>query len=326
MGLEFNTRGVGMIVLALFLLVVIGMGYNNATASGFSNTALVNSCTSLNCPMYGNQNPCSANSHYCYANNTISILNPNSPVTYLISGDILGFIGSFSAAPQGSSTFQYVSACIAETGSGANVVSFYCNTNSTVHWGGTGTLDTPFNATSNAGNESDWSIRGYLPSNPSQVGYLTIYGVYWKNGTSLTFKNGQGSVVGSVTCPNALTHSVSYCLAQAWQGTSATLGNTLALFGFLAGIILLILSLGIGGSAEILTAGFSWSENAQGTRLIQTAGITLLAFIPLYSEFGTWITDTNLGFTGGGVLMTFLILGLLFFGIFEQTTSGTAGS
>ena len=315
-----------MIVFALFFLVGIGIFYNNAVSAGFANTAIVNSCSSLNCPSYGNQNPCTLNPQNCYANKTISIVNPNSPFTYLVSGDLLGFIGSFtggSGTGVGQASVHTVALyCKTVSGSGISITAFTCDRSSS-----TADANYPYpiyNATS-SGNSSIWYVVGFQGKNnvevlPLQNAPFTFYGGYFANNT----------VINSVTAGQSftchLTGTENYCLVPLPQPSSVNLGNVFTFMAFINGIVLLIVGLGLSLSAQVVATGFSFGSNAQGTRLAEAGGMALLIFAPSYSEFGTWLTDTDLGFTGGGILLTFIIFGLIFFGIYEQTTSGTAGS
>jgi hypothetical protein len=79
----------------------------------------------------------------------------------------------------------------------------------------------------------------------------------------------------------------------------------------IVGLILFLVGLGINltaggtvfGSGTNLGAGV----NAQGTRLAQTLGISLMAYTPLYSEFSSWFTS---GYLPNGLDGTIGVVGI----------------
>ena len=316
--MKFNATGVGLIVFGLALLIIPGVMYNNFTSSGFVNIQPTTSCTQLNCPAYPTVNPCSTQSN-CQLQ-VPSLINPNSPFTYLVDGNLLGFIGSFSSTTSQASNPFIFATCDNQTGAGSYINSFSCN--GATFNSNRGDLPLPtFNITSSAGNQSIWYATGIAEANnaalvPTQFTSFTFYGSYFANGTAVP------GITQTITCrvfaPN------HYCLFQLTAPSQANLSNSLSFLGFIIGIILFILSLGIGFSGQALTVGFSFRSNSQGTRLAQTMGMTLLIFSFSFSEFGSWMSS-SLGW-GFGSLILFVTFGLIFFGAFSQTTTGTAGT
>jgi hypothetical protein len=84
-------------------------------------------------------------------------------------------------------------------------------------------------------------------------------------------------------------------------------------FGFLAGVILLVVGLGVqigfGG-------GVSAGSNEQGTRLAQALGIGLIIWSFLYSQFSTWFTSGFLPYALDGALgiVSVIVSGMFFVG------------
>lgn len=96
-------------------------------------------------------------------------------------------------------------------------------------------------------------------------------------------------------------------------------GALTLVIAWVAGIILFIGGLGInlyaGGS--ILGSGTSAGVgiNPQGTRLMQVMGIGLIIWIPIYSEFSSWINSTIFP-NGLNIVVEFLMLAIPFIGLF----------
>lgn len=94
---------------------------------------------------------------------------------------------------------------------------------------------------------------------------------------------------------------------------------------FIGGAMIFLLSSGITfgftGSFFGSGGGIRAGTNSQGSRLGQAIGLFLLVWIPLYSEFGAWVTSGLLGSTGLEALMLFIIYGGGFFGTFWQILS-----
>lgn len=217
----------------------------------------------------------------------------------------------------------------------------------------------PMNATSNGGNNSQWNIIGCklvkanypcqltnTRTNPgssfqswfgntiigasstnfnSQMGF---YGIYVKNGTTLTGTAGCTIYFSVSACRNLMpwlfyqfptfkcpsTASVYnininkttyYCLLPTVnQNTSTTsLPNSFSALSFLFGVVLFFAGLGI--SLTAATIGFT--IDGQGTKLAQVFGLGILVWSFVFGEFGSWLTALpfNLGDIG---FVTFTIM------------------
>jgi hypothetical protein len=94
-------------------------------------------------------------------------------------------------------------------------------------------------------------------------------------------------------------------------GTALQAGFLTPFLAIIVGLILFLVGLGINlqaggsifGSGTTLGAGV----NPQGTRLAQTLGMALMAYVPLYSEFSSWFTS---GFLPNGLDGTIGVIGL----------------
>lgn len=311
-----------LIIFALFILVAGGVIYNNFSNSGMSTPQPVSSCNGYVCPAFPALNPCAV-----YTNcslQTVSFLNPNSPFSYIFAGDISGFLSSFTNAPQ-SQGLNALSVCITpQTGTGFTFL--HCTASSWSIAGppiqqypivscnlggqyGTGfnatAASSPYTTTSGQANTTTWTIQGCAPlskqnTNPStNYAFLQILGDYsGKNGSiALTRYNpGLADVLSS-------------------SGNGINIGT---FFGFVSGIILFVMSFGIGFAAGAFSNSFQFSSNEAGTRLAQTLGLGLLIWSPMFSEFGTWFNVFTLGLS---TIVSLLITIVFFFGIYWQILS-----
>ncbi|MDE1824737.1 MAG: hypothetical protein KGH74_05605, partial [Candidatus Micrarchaeota archaeon] len=111
-------------------------------------------------------------------------------------------------------------------------------------------------------------------------------------------------------------------------GSPVSFGAFTPIVTFLIGVIFFFMGLGInftmGGS--ILGSGttFGAGSNRQGTKLFQVLGLGLLVWSIFYSEFATWFTSSLLpyGFDGPTGIISVLLTGLFFFGVYEWATTG----
>lgn len=102
-----------------------------------------------------------------------------------------------------------------------------------------------------------------------------------------------------------------------------TVGSVLL---WITGIILFIVASGINftisGGIFGTGAGLGAGVNRQGTKFAQILGLSLVAFIPLYSEFDSWFTSGILpnGLDGISGIISILITGIFFGGVMWQAT------
>lgn len=319
-----------LIMIPLLLLIGVGAFANNLAASGMQPTPDSSSCTSLNCPAY-EPTACNASVSNCNftSSTSFSVLSPNSPFTYIFSGDLSGFLSSFTNSNGQSQSLNALSVCETPE-AGKNITFLHCTSSS---WGikgppyqqypivscnMQGAMGLGFNATSSGSaqttpsgqaNFSTWTITGCAPANSqntnplNQTGFLQIQADYAGANGSMTltrYEPGLADIIGS-------------------GGTSL---NLLSFFGFLIGIILFVMSFGIGfgGGANVVGSGpsFQFSANSQGTRLAQVFGIGLMLYAPIYSEFSSWIF--TLGF-GVGAMISLIIPAMFFVGLYWQMES-----
>lgn len=317
-------------MIPLFLLIGIGVISNNMQANGLSTTNDNSNCTSLNCPAYLPTACFNSVSNCNFTTSTrFSFLDPNSPFTYLFSGDIAGFLGSFTNQNGQSNSLNALSLC--STPQTGKIITFLhctssswgikgppyqqypivsCNFNTGSGLGFNATASSePVTTVSGQANFTTWTVSGCAPANLqntnplNQTGFLIIQADYAGTNGSITltkYNPGLTDIVGS-------------------SGTGL---NVFTFLGFVIGIILFIMSFGIGfgGGASVLGSGpsFQFSSNAQGTKLAQTLGIGLLIFTPIYSEFSSWIF--TLGF-GIGTIVSTIIFVMFFFGLYWQLES-----
>jgi hypothetical protein len=324
--MSFNQRGIGMMVFSLAVLVIIGVMYNNFTSSGaFTNPNPSGNCNgaspSINCAQFPTVLPCNIPAN-CKLQ-TPNFLNQQSPFTYLIQGNLIGFVSSFSAV-NFTSTNGYLqfSLCKANQGSGNHITSFACY-GSISGWGcfmfGNGFgQGGPLNLSSTTGNNSIYTITGYMWQTYPSINC---------NFEGVPLVRGYASAFANYTVFNATYYTVkSYNSANFVVGGNPGAQSNLAMFiGFAIGIILLILSLGIGFTIPVPTSQASIVSNPQGTRMVQVIGFGLVSWIPLFSEFSAWINPNVLGL-GLDVVVLFGLTGLFFVGAWDQFSTGGGGS
>ena len=289
-----STHPMELIMFPLILLIVVGIPTNMLGQSGLQTTptfqttypctvgpdsSIIN-YTNGACSMIAQTNPsgCASNLSSCslLALNIKDIFQSNSPFTYLIHLNIIGFFGSmFSSnngqASNGITQLQY---CTANQGSGSSITAFYCEEGS-----GVGCFIYPaglyYNATSNSGNQSNWSIEGYQYDSPDCNSGFTNNTVYVLQ-------------YGYYTAYNATYYTLHFSNLAA---STANLPNMFAVVGWILGIALLFMGFGWNVTVSTLIAGGSFGINQQGTKLAQAFGIALFTWSFVYSEFGFWLTD-----------------------------------
>ena len=140
--------------------------------------------------------------------------------------------------------------------------------------------------------------------------------VYFKEET----QNVQSSFYSTqcIAAENSLSNAISPNFVFAWFTPILT---------FLVGIALFIIGIGFnfsfGGSVLGTGTTFVAGTNRQGSKLAQVVGLGLIAWSFFYSEFSSWFTSGILpyGLDGTFGIVSALLTGLFFFGIYDQTTT-----
>ena len=320
-----------LIGVSLLLLVGIGAMDNNLTNSGLSTTP------TLSCPGWPDvtcQNSatigCQSLPAQCSLNATsISFLDNCSPFTQLLQLNFVQFVSLFFNSCSGG-TFaqgaQQQSANFPQTGNvtlpGLKATYSFHTLNGQVQWKSSllthpivQGITTPYFLTC-------LSFRGVLSTGQ------TTYNCNWVDSSTPT-PNGETMscwLFGNATdVNNAICNNWAY--SQAGGGTTQLVtnllqGNILGFFmSLIGGILLLMLGLGINVGAATFNAG----SNPQGSKLAQVFGIGLLIWGPLYSEFSSWITPALLP-NGLNAVVSVLVIGTYFYGLYILSTSGASGS
>lgn len=207
-----------LIMVPILLLTGIGAIDTNLTASGFSTVNAVTPCTSLQCPAFQAVG-CQENASNCKfsTKTTYTFLNPNSPFTILLQGNLIGFFTyTFNTRESPQIIYSAYSICIPQVkgvyanNTGTDIHFFQClgyssqggNASVTPQYP---TVNVPLNATSNNGNNSQWNIVGCARAAnytyPCTLGKggieawigtnseMSFYGFYIANGTTITATN-----------------------------------------------------------------------------------------------------------------------------------------
>ncbi len=213
-----------LILIPMIMLIGVGVFVNNLTSDGWSTTPDSSTCTSLNCPAYLPPG-CNAAISNCNitAKTTFSFMNPNSPFTLLLQGNIIGFFSNvFTSGETPNQIYSGYTICIPQikgvyaNETGSDISRFQCLGYTA---SGVGThpfpqVGIPMNATSNNGNNSIWTIQGCQLSQsytyPCTLNYgngiesfngtqnqMDFYAFYVPNSTSLMSASGC-TIYGSV--------------------------------------------------------------------------------------------------------------------------------
>ena len=390
-------------MIGIFGLSVVGGVFNLYTNSGLVNSACPNPTTgqpttcnsqvfSLTCAPSGtNPSPicsnlasvgCQVNNASCtlQGNTGLSVLNPNSPFTTLLSGNLLGFakslFGTFnpitgltlSGTPQypwdtfgvNNSNYQRGFAYCNTPSNPNNVpvpatpkfVDIYqCNINSAIagsysYWvsnAGNGLGGLCLNVAVGCASQTniEYALNVGLPVAPGtpaspQVNntmYALGYNGALNPGVALSHNGQSGYLIflSTILNNNHFNSTYQYQFKVFYVGQTSTTNGpnniqtlTLVAFGFaivIGGIIIIMLILGLSVGALTVSA----AVNNQGTRLAQAAGISLLVWSVLYSEFSSWLSPAILP-NGIDILLGLFLTGSIFCGIFIITLSGPSGS
>ena len=184
-----KTTAMELIFFPLMFMIFIGLIFNNFNASGLQanggliTTQFTRTDTTLSrnycilgvdtgCSVQVNPQPtgCALSLTNCNASSLkgIQFLNPNSPFTILLGGNLIGFFSSvFNSGESQNVVYSGFTFCIPTFGNsffnatGQNIHNFICegitSVNSTNFKPTTGI---PMNATANGGNNSIWSVTG----------------------------------------------------------------------------------------------------------------------------------------------------------------------
>lgn len=308
-------HSMSLMFFPLILLIFVGIISNNFVASGIQTTPTFTGYPCIlgtgNCSLIASAVPngCAADIQNCNSSaiTTISFLDADSPFTQLIQGNIIGFFGSIFSSNNkqgGGNSLTQLNFCTANQGSGQTITSFYCQSGS-----GYGCFIFPdsttlfYNATSNAGNSSNWSIEGdaFNPNDcnfvkiPAERAYALQYGYY--------------------DVFNATYYTLHF---QTLSSTTVSLPNTFSIIGFLFGIVLLLGGLGLTIALAVLGSGTTIGINQQGTKMMQIIGIALIVWIFIFSEFGGWLSVFTLGI---GTIIYILLTAMYFVGIYWRLFS-----
>lgn len=232
-----QTHAMELIFFPLIILILVGLVANSFQSSALQTVPVLPTpyCTgTFTGECYPtNINGCDSSVSNCNftSSTTFAFLNPNSPFTLLLQGNIVGFLAStFNGAENQQVIYAAYTTCIPlvskvyANNSGSDIHYFQCQGYSAQ--GGNASVPAqypnvgvPMNATSNNGNNSQWNINGcqlvnkvypcFLNSGDGQAAWngtnnqMSFYAFYAKNGTSFTATSGC-TIYGSSTACNIL--------------------------------------------------------------------------------------------------------------------------
>lgn len=162
----------------------------------------------------------------------------------------------------------------------------------------------------------------------ASISYTGFYNNCLKDNTTYCVAGNHGYwynwTAGALTTYPAFIYQIS--VPQSTQQTGANgiqLPGFFSFLGFILGIILLIMSLGLtlSGSFQALASGASASAgvNEQGSRLALVFGAGLILWSFIYSEFGSWMF--SFGDLGFGSMLTIIFPAIFFLGLYWRIFS-----
>src|SRR5947209_2461150 len=94
--------------------------------------------------------------------------------------------------------------------------------------------------------------------------------------------------------------------------------TAISVLSLVAGLVLLVIGLGIGFGAQALASGATFQVNDQGTKLAQSFGINLVIWGVIFGLFGGWIGTLGFGFS---LLVSVLFTTTFVYGAWQQARS-----
>lgn len=318
-----NVNGFMLITLALMILVFTGIFANEGVSYGFSTNnptytgypcytsdPIGNATCNAVSPLQSNPNAnalCATTPTHCEVNQTLSILSSNSPFTYLLNGNFIGFVNSFF-------TNSTQSAIVTQNLNGKNITfsNYYVN-------------GTAFGckSTTNSSNNYIWNCGSQNPAYSFDLN-ITVNAV-------VQFHSSNNYYISPVViidkASNQYTASCQMSVALATYqyitcfnisaSFSINTNSLIAVLGFIGGLILALLSLGLYIQGEFLASGGAAGVNSQGTKMAQIIGIGLLVWSFIYSEFSTGLLDLNGVMANAGTSAVLLVGVVFFFGLWR---------
>jgi hypothetical protein len=327
-------------IVALGIVILPGVIVNNLSNNGMivptqtscpaGQTLSGGSCftcsqTSPTCVLAASVG-CATNPAYCQLNGqVVSFLNNCSPFTGILTLDYTGFVSSFftncGSGQATQTTTAYNNATLPTTGnvtisgcyyfypvSGAGTFISECTTATPAIVGTTAPLEANYpNPTGTwdgvignvtAGSHPSYTMAHFSDSsNPMNFfdDSCLTYGDY--TGTPYS------GFVTSLICNNFKDATSTYSTTVGGLSAASIFGFALSLIG-VALVLFLSLGVGISGQGGVFGTGVAGSffSNPQGTKLVQTFGIAITLWFPLYSEFSTWFTSGYLPYGLDGVV------------------------
>jgi hypothetical protein len=341
-------RGIGYMLIAIALLIIPGMIFNNLHANALTPAA----GSSVTCPGYPDvtcqilyPSGCTANANYCTTSGqTISLLNQNSPFTSLLTFNVLGFFSSLLPPNLGTTIYtaqpQFpLPIGVGATNQDAHGVAYCINlpADQTVIKNPLSNWIYNCSIYSNTYPASSFGWAGYCPGSdfPGNCADLemvqspgttvsptvnnTAFYVSETNiGAPPIFNGANGYYIfGSTLLSTSYNATYTYKFALYLYGTTQTSSGAnplsyLSILGWVVGIaVLILLALGISFEAGALTFNFGISNNRQGTKFAQVLLVGLVVYIPLYSEFagsGSWLDTSTVGWPFGIATLIVLVI------------------
>jgi hypothetical protein len=367
-----KTHAMELIFFPLFILIIMGVFANNFASSSLQIVPSSFACSDSEVGVCRPTSAvgCDSSPSACTisSSTSFSFLNPASPFTALVQGNIVGFFTLvLNNGEQNNAYTTAYTLCIPmdRSGnlineSGAGIQNLQCY--GAVSNNGAGNVFNPLiipviNASSPSGNASVWTLEGCPNSNhfpPCGINYvganatwqtITENAFYLKNGTQLT--SGQCTVLGvtysvcgtfwktffsggTVTfiCPSTsalhafgtgktiyISATTYYCLLPYDVSSSANLGASFGFWGFLGGLFLVIIGMGLTFGAEVVGSGFSFGSNEQGAKQATVAGIAIMVWSFAFSEFGSVLVNA-FTFSSFGLYLTIALTAVFFMGVY----------
>ena len=285
-------KSITFIVLPLFLAAFVGAIDNTLTTNlPGAGSGITYTCTSVGVcyPSGGGYGGCALNAASCNltsSSNLLQVLNPNSPYTYLLRGNIWGYISS-ALTPSSTAFGNWVAtSCIAES-----TDTLYC----TGIGGYAGTsLSTPFFAPLNitVGGDLNNTLLAVAATPCTTSGTVGVNCVpltsakytFQFSGYGITYNDTAYGGPCHISTKNA---GCAVVFPANGSSTSTTYPGFIGwIFSLVLVVILIVLGLGL--SIPIPFSG-SFSVDGQAAKLCQALAFIVFAWSIVLSEFGNWL-------------------------------------
>lgn len=286
-----------LMVLPIVLILITGVLGNLSTMPMTQTYTTSNNNIVLVCRTMNSAGSYSFTLGSCPKNNAITILDPSSPYTLLLQGNILGFPAALFNVTQSPLPNSVVATGQVFYDCSIKTITFFIVKEVECLSANQNTPLAPINSV------WDFSIQNGPNMLQNNTTYQLNYGAPYSGSCKYT----------SVGSPP--TNSLTNC-SFTTPTNSGSSGTLVAILAFIAGILLLIISLGLTIQGTAFTVGGGAGSNDFGSKQAAVVGLGFLIFSFFTSEFGTTISGLNSLISGLGDAVNIILTFSFVIGVF----------